>query len=75
MVYLIFHLGIVRNILLFLLMISYIIVIRIWCIKSLNRYIILEVFINEVERQLDNKIKVVSSDSSDEYYDKFDKSL
>ena len=32
----------------------------------------LEVFINEVERQLDKKVKVVRSDRGGEYYGKFD---
>ena len=33
----------------------------------------LEVFINEVERQLDRKVKVVRSDRSGKYYEKYDK--
>ena len=34
----------------------------------------LEVFVNEVERQLDIKVKIVRSDSSGEYYEKYDES-
>ena len=34
----------------------------------------LEVYINEVERQLDRKVKIVRSDRGDEYYGKYDES-
>ena len=32
----------------------------------------LEVFVNEVERQLDRKVKIVRSDKGGEYYEKYD---
>ena len=35
---------------------------------------ILEVFVNEVERQLDRKVKIVRSDRGGEYYGKYDES-
>ena len=35
---------------------------------------VLEVFINEVERQLDRKVKVVRSDRGGEFYGKFNES-
>jgi len=34
----------------------------------------LQVYINEVERQLDKKVKIVRSKSGDEYYGKYEKS-
>ena len=34
----------------------------------------LEVYINEVERQLDRKVKIVKSDRGGEYYGKYDES-
>ena len=34
----------------------------------------LEVFVNEVERQLDKKVKIVKSDRGGEYYGKYDES-
>ena len=35
---------------------------------------VLETFINEVERQIDRKVKVVRSDRGGEYYEKFNES-
>ena len=35
---------------------------------------IFEMFITEVERQLDKKIKIVRSDRDDEYYGRYDES-
>ena len=32
----------------------------------------LEIYINEVEKQLDKKVKIVKSNTSDEYYGKYD---
>ncbi|RDX66048.1 hypothetical protein CR513_55234, partial [Mucuna pruriens] len=32
----------------------------------------LEIYLNEVERQLDRKVKVVRSDRGDEYYKRYD---
>jgi len=34
----------------------------------------LDVYINEVERQLDRKVKIVRSDRGGEYYGKYDES-
>jgi len=34
----------------------------------------LEVYINEVERQLDRKVKIVRSDRGGEYYGRYDES-
>jgi len=34
----------------------------------------LEIYINEVERQLDKKVKIVRSDRGGEYYGKYDES-
>ena len=34
----------------------------------------LEIYINEVERQLDRKVKVVRSDRGGEYYERYDES-
>ena len=34
----------------------------------------LEVFVNEVEKQLDRKVKIVRSDRGGEYYGKYDES-
>ena len=34
----------------------------------------LEVYINEVERQLDRKVKIIRSDRGDEYYEKYTES-
>jgi len=34
----------------------------------------LEIFINEVERQLDRKVKIVISDRGGEYYGRYNKS-
>ena len=34
----------------------------------------LEVYINEVERQLDRKVKIVRSSRGDEYYERYDES-
>jgi len=34
----------------------------------------LEIYINEVERQLDRKVKIVRSDRVGEYYGKYDES-
>ena len=31
----------------------------------------LEIYLNEVERQLDKKVKVVRSDRGDEYYERY----
>ena len=31
----------------------------------------LEIYLNEVERKLDKKVKVVRSDTSDEYYERY----
>jgi len=33
----------------------------------------LEIYLNEVERQLDNKMKVIKSNKGDEYYGRYDK--
>ena len=35
---------------------------------------ILEVYVTEVERQLDRKVKIVRSDKGGEYYGKYDES-
>ena len=35
---------------------------------------ILEIFLNEVERQLDRKVKIIRSDRGGEYYEKYDES-
>jgi len=35
---------------------------------------VLEIYINEVERQLDRKVKVVRSDRGGEYYGRYDES-
>jgi len=35
---------------------------------------VLEIYINEVERQLDRKVKIVRSDRVGEYYGKYDES-
>jgi len=32
----------------------------------------LEIYLNEVERQLDRKVKVIRSDRGDEYYRRYD---
>ena len=40
----------------------------------LFRLVPLEVYINEVERQLDRKVKIVRSDRGGEYYEKYDES-
>jgi len=32
----------------------------------------LEIYLNEVERQLDRKVKIIRSDRGDEYYERYD---
>ena len=46
--------------------------ISICCMKSLKAINALEVFITEVERQLDRKVKIIKPDRGDEYYWRYD---